>query len=44
VLLFGIESDAQAGIGLMFGLIIQLASISAAEFIILFFLNGESST
>jgi len=44
VLLFGIESDAQAGIGIMFGLIIQLASISAAELIILFFLNGESST
>ena len=44
MLLFGIEPDAQAGIGIMFGLIIQLASISASEFIILFFLNGENST
>ena len=43
VLLFGIESDAQAGIGIMFGLIIQLASISAAELIILFFLNEENT-
>jgi len=43
-LLFGIESDPQAGIGLMFGVIIQLASISAAEFIILFFINGGSRT
>ncbi|TGE85215.1 hypothetical protein C7Y70_02440 [Pseudoalteromonas sp. KS88] len=40
-LLFGIEPDAQAGIGLMFGLLLQLASISAAELIILFFLNDE---
>ena len=44
VLLFGLESDAQAGIGIMFALIIQLASISVAEFIILFFLNRGSST
>lgn len=43
VLLFGIEADAQAGIGIMFGLIIQLTSISAAEFIIVFFLNGEKT-
>jgi len=44
VFLFGLEPDAQAGIGIMFGLIIQLASMSVAEFIILFFLNRESST
>lgn len=44
ILLFGIEPDAQAGIGIVLGLIIQLASISTAEFIILFFLNGENST
>ncbi len=43
-LLFGIESDAQAAIGLVLGLIIQLVSISTAEFIILFFINGEGST
>lgn len=41
-LLFGIASDAQAGIGLMFGVMIQLSTISAAEFIILFFINGKS--
>jgi len=40
-LLFGIEPDAQAGIAIMFGLLLQLASISAAELIILFFLNDE---
>jgi len=44
VLLFGIESDAQAGIGIMFALIMQLVSISAAELIILFFINDEIST
>jgi len=43
ILLFGIEPDAQAGIALMLGLITQLASISAAEFIILFFINDESA-
>ncbi len=43
VLLFGIEPDAQAGIGVMFALMIQLTSISAAELIILFFLNEENS-
>lgn len=43
VLVFGIEPDAQAGIGLLAGLIIQLASISAAEFIILFFVNDEEN-
>ena len=41
-LLFCIESDPQAGIGLIFGVVIQLAFISTAELIILFFLNGES--
>lgn len=40
-LLFGIEPDAQAGIGIMFGLLLQLASISAAELVILFFFNDE---
>ena len=43
-LLFGIASDPQAGIGLMFGAIIQLASIIASELIISFILNGESRT
>ena len=37
VLVFGIEPDPQAGIGIMFLLIMQLAAISASEFIILFF-------
>ena len=37
VLIFGIEPDPQAGIGIMFLLIMQLAAISASEFIILFF-------
>ncbi|MEL0641651.1 hypothetical protein V6260_13660 [Pseudoalteromonas aliena] len=36
-LIFGIEPDPQAGIGIMFLLIMQLAVISASEFIILFF-------
>jgi len=44
VLLFGIEPDAQAGIGLMLGVIIQLASISAAELIILFFVDCDDRT
>ncbi len=43
-LLFGIESDPQAGIGLMFGVMIQLSLISAAEFIILFFIHGKNRT
>ena len=43
-LLFGIEPDAQAGIGLMFAIIIQLAAISAAELIILFFINCDNCT
>ncbi|MBA6408429.1 MULTISPECIES: hypothetical protein [unclassified Pseudoalteromonas] len=37
VLIFGIEPDPQAGMGIMFLLIMQLAAISASEFIILFF-------
>ena len=37
VLIFGIKSDPQAGVGIMFLLIMQLAAISASEFIILFF-------
>jgi len=37
VLIFGIEPDPQAGIGIMFLLIMQLAAISASEFVILFF-------
>ena len=37
VLVFGIEPDPQAGMGIMFLLIMQLAAISASEFIILFF-------
>ncbi len=41
-LLFGIESDPQAGIGLIFGVVIQLAFISAAELIILFFFDGQT--
>ena len=32
VLIFGIEPDPQAGIGIMFLLIMQLAAISASEF------------
>jgi hypothetical protein len=43
-LLFGIESDPQASIGLMFWVMIQLSLISLAELIILFFLKGESRT
>lgn len=37
VLIFGIKSDPQAGVGIMFLLIMQLTAISASEFIILFF-------
>jgi len=37
VLIFGIEPDPQAGIGIMFLLVTQLTAISASEFIILFF-------
>jgi len=37
VLIFGIEPDPQAGIGIMFLLVMQLTAISASEFIILFF-------
>ncbi|GHF94447.1 hypothetical protein [Thalassotalea marina] len=44
ILLFGIQSDAQAGIGVMFGLMIQLASISLAELIILLFVKDKNST
>jgi hypothetical protein len=42
VLLFGLVPDAQAGIGIMFALMFQLASISAAELIILFFINSDN--
>jgi len=37
VLIFGIEPDPQAGVGIMFLLVTQLTAISASEFIILFF-------
>jgi len=37
VLIFGIKPDPQAGIGIVFLLVMQLAAISASEFIILFF-------
>ncbi|WP_138540893.1 hypothetical protein [Pseudoalteromonas sp. S3776] len=37
VLIFGIKPDPQAGVGVMFLLIMQLAAISASEFFILFF-------
>ena len=38
-LVFGIQSDPQSGIGVMLGVTAQLASISLAELIILFFLR-----
>jgi len=37
VLIFGIEPDPQAGVGIMFLLVTQLTAISASEFIISFF-------
>ena len=41
-LLFGVEPDAQAGIGLMLAILIQLAAISTAELIILFFIHCDN--
>ena len=42
-LLFGIESDPQAGIAVMFLLIIQMVSLSCAE-LLLFFRNSTDDT
>lgn len=42
-LLFGIEPDPQAGIGLMLGVVAQLALISVSELIVFLFINDEYS-
>jgi len=43
-LLFGVEADPQAGIGLLFGVIIQLSLISITELIILFIFRNDGRT